>query len=247
MHWDFALILVFLAVAVPVLGRLRVRQILEAPRITKSQRLALYASTFVFQWLAAAVILWRCAVHGLPLESLGCAIPKPALTAAAAVVLTALLLANQIVSLKLIDSRPLSSQGLMPQLALKIFPQDASERLAFLVLAATVALCEEFIYRGFVQRLFQDLAGGFALAGVLASATMFGLAHLYQGRRGVFTTFIVGLIFSVVRVATGTLIPSIAAHLVADVAAAFLAPAKIRVALSREQSIAEVELFEHGE
>jgi membrane protease YdiL (CAAX protease family) len=42
------------------------------------------------------------------------------------------------------------------------------------------------------------------------------VAHVYQGRRGVITTFVVGLIFAFTRIWTGSLIPAIAAHIGMD-------------------------------
>ncbi len=73
MHWDFALILLFLGIAVPLLGRRRLRKLLQSPQTTKTDRLVLYASTIVFQWLAVALILWRTHVHAITPARLGLA------------------------------------------------------------------------------------------------------------------------------------------------------------------------------
>jgi membrane protease YdiL (CAAX protease family) len=231
MHWDFTLIFVFLGVAVPLLGRRRVRQLLSAPQTSKVDRLVLYGSTALFQWLAAGVTLWRIRAHGIPLSSLGVALPSPGLTAAVSAALAALLFFNQVVSLKRLTARPAEIKGVLPQLALKVFPQDTAERVAFVGLVITVAICEELLYRGFVQRVVQDWAGGFAAVGILGSAAMFSLAHLYQGRRGIISTCVVGLLFSAVRAWSGSLLAPFAAHFVADVTAGFLAPPRIRAAL----------------
>ena len=195
MHWDFALILIFLATAVPLLGRRRIRHLTRMPQTTKRDRLVLYASTVAFQWLAAAVVLWRTSAHQIPVAALGLAVPNPALTAIVSVVLASLILANQLVSLRRLATNPSEAQGVLPQLALKIFPQDSVERLAFFAVVVTVAVCEELIFRGFAQRVFEDWSGGLILAGVLGSAAMFAVAHLYQGRRGIITTFVIGLLF----------------------------------------------------
>ena len=80
MHWDFALILLFLGIALPLLGRRRVRQLMQSPSTTKLDRLSLYASTLAFQWLAAGVILWRAAAHGMRAAQLGFSIGNPSLT-----------------------------------------------------------------------------------------------------------------------------------------------------------------------
>jgi len=232
MHWDFALILIFFGTAVPLLGRRRIRQLMRMPETTKRNRLTLYASTVAFQWLAVAVVLWRANAHQIPLPRLGIAVPRPALTAIVSIVLAALVLANQLVSLRRLATHPAEAKGVLPQLALKIFPQDSIERLAFFAVVVTVAVCEELIYRGFVQRVFEDWSGGLIIAGILGSGIMFGLAHLYQGPRGLITTFVVGLLFAAIRAWTGSLLAPLIAHFVADITAGLLAPSRLRSALA---------------
>jgi membrane protease YdiL (CAAX protease family) len=231
MPWDFALMLIFLAVAVPWLGRRRIRQLFAMPQTTKMDRLSLYASTIAFQWLAAGLILWRTSVHGIRPAQLGLAIPNPRVTIAAAIVLSTLILLNQIFSLRRMATRPAEIKGILPQLALKVFPQDDVERLAFFALVATVAVCEEIIYRGFVQFVLQSWSGGIVMVGVIASAAFFALAHLYQGRRGLASTSLIGLLFSATRAWTGSLLAPLIAHFAADLAAGILAPGKLRAAL----------------
>jgi membrane protease YdiL (CAAX protease family) len=230
MPWDFALILIFLTVAVPWLGQRRIRQLFAMPETTKMDRLSLYASTIAFQWLALSLILWRTNVRGIRAAQLGLSVPNRAITIAAAIVLATLILLNQIYSLRRMATNPAEIQGILPQLALKVFPQDHVERLAFFALVATVALCEEIIYRGFVQFVFESWSGGVPTAGILGSAAIFALAHLYQGRRGLVSTALIGLLFSAIRAWTGSLVAPMIAHFVADLAAGFLAPGKLHTA-----------------
>ncbi|HEY0701402.1 MAG TPA: CPBP family intramembrane glutamic endopeptidase [Candidatus Acidoferrales bacterium] len=231
MPWDFALILIFLGVAVPLLGRRRVRQLLQIPSTTKEDRLRLYASTMAFQWLASGVILWRSLARGISTAQMGLAFPRPVLTFVISIVLVSLIFLNQLVGVRRLSAKSASNQGTVPQLAQKLFPQDAVERLAFFALVVTVALCEEFIYRGFVQNLFQTLAGGSAYFAVFGSAAFFSLAHLYQGRRGLISTFVVGLLFSAATAVSLSLIPAVAAHFVADFTAGMLAPKYLKRAM----------------
>lgn len=232
MHWDFALILIFLGAAVPLLGRRRIRQLMEAPQTTKMDRLTLYGSTVAFQWLATGVILWRAAAHGIRAAELGLLIPNPALTAVISVVLAALVFANQMFSLRRLTAKPAEINGILPQLALKLFPQDDIERLVFFGLVATVAICEELIYRGFVQRVLESWSGEQVFAGILGSAVFFALAHLYQGTRGLASTFLIGLLFSVIRALTGSLLAPIIAHFVADLTVGLVAPGRLRNTLT---------------
>ena len=113
------------------------------------------------------------------------------------------------------------------QMATRIFPRSRFERAAFLLVVLTVAFCEELIYRGFVQQLFTAWCGGLALAGIAVSAALFSFAHLYQGRRGLASTFAAGLLFAGVRWWCGSLLPAVVAHFVADLTIGFLAPKQL--------------------
>ncbi len=228
MHWDFALILLFLGTAVPWLGRRRVRQLMQMPQTTKQDRLLLYASTIVFQWVAAGVILWRTGARHVPLAALGFQIPNAGVVALISALLAALVLVNQLVSLHRISHGAAETQGILPDLAKKVFPQDSGERLVFFAVVITVSVCEELIYRGFAQYVFSNLLWESTLGGIPASAALFSLAHAYQGRKGIIATFIVALLFSTARSWTGSLIPPILAHFVADFTAGMLAPSRFR-------------------
>lgn len=227
MPWDFVLILVVLGVVVPWRGAVRVRHLMRGPDLTTTDRLALYASTMVFQSFAAGVVFWRCAVHHVSTVHLALSRgTDPQRTALVAVVLTALLASTQIISIRRLAKLPTSKQGFLRELQLKLMmPHSATERLAFFALVTIAAICEEFLYRGFVQAVFQDLASGSAIIGAVASAAFFATAHLYQGRRGLAATFTVGFLFSLVRMATTSLVPAMLAHFVTDLLAGFLAPA----------------------
>jgi membrane protease YdiL (CAAX protease family) len=239
MPWDFALIIIVLGIAVPALGRRRVRHLIALPDTTKTERLSLYASTLAFQWLAAGVILWRTSSHGIKPSELGLALFQPQLTVLITVVISLLLLANQLFSIKKLASQPSELQANVTQLALKLFPRDNVERLAFFALVATVSVCEELIYRGFALRAFEDWSHS-TLVGILCSSLLFSLAHIYQGRRGLISTFTVGVLFAGIRTWTGSLLPPIAAHFVADLTVGLLAPARIRRALASNAAVPEV-------
>lgn len=235
MHWDFALILIVLGVAVPLLGRRRIRHLIEVPDTTKIDRLVLYASTLAFQWLAVGIILWRTNAYGIRPPRLGLIFPQPILSITIAVVVSVLLFINQIFSLRRIASKPAELKGALMHVALKLFPRDKVERLAFFALVVTVAVCEEIIYRGFAQRVFEDWSHS-ALLGILASAILFSLAHLYQGRRGLVSTLTIGLLFSGIRAWTGSIVPTIVAHFVTDLSVGYLARSRIRAALATSKS-----------
>jgi len=228
MTWDFVVILIFLAIAVPLLGRHRVRQLLRMPQTTGRQRLRLYFSTIFGQWALAGVIAWRCNSHQVSMASLGVEISRPVLTALTSVALGGLLLTNQVFSIREIVKQPDPMGNRMPFLAMRIFPQNRGEQAAFVAVVATVSVCEEVIYRGFVQWAFQRASSGLVLAGVASSAIFFGAAHLYQGRKGMAVTGIMGFIFSAIRAWTKSLLPCVIAHFITDLSVGLLLPARLR-------------------
>jgi membrane protease YdiL (CAAX protease family) len=231
--WDFTVILTLLGVIVPWRGAVRVRRLLAQPTLSTSQKLSLYASTIAFQWFSVAVIYWRSMARHLSLNDLGLKVSAASNTLAFAIVFTILLCLNQRAGLRkmaraLADRRGLTDRpSFQFQFTQKILPRTSMEEAAFVALALTAGISEEFIYRGFVFALFSRAFGQSGVAILVATASSsiwFAVAHLYQGRRGVTTTFAVGLLFSAARVLSGNLIPAIVAHIGIDLVAGLYAP-----------------------
>ena len=192
-HSEFALILLVLArYAHCSAGGVVLRRLMEASSTTKADRLVLYASTIAFQWIAVALILWRTHAHNLLPASLGLAIPKPGLALITGILLSALILVEK-------SSRCGGSKSIPKAVrtgSLRTWPSRCFHKIPSSASALQpscrdcCAICEGLIYRGFAQRVFQDWATGWVGAtiavgiGVVGSAIMFSLAHLYQGRRG---------------------------------------------------------------
>lgn len=101
-------------------------------------------------------------------------------------------------------------------------PRTMTEVFVFAALACTAGLSEEFLYRGFAfaafARMSENVPQSVAIAALLSSV-WFAVAHWYQGRKGIITTFIVSIIFVIPRIWTGSLIPSMAAHAGVDLIA----------------------------
>ncbi len=115
----------------------------------------------------------------------------------------------------------------------KIMPRSAGETIVFAALACTAGISEEFLYRGFAftafVRMFVNFGPPNAAAAILSSA-WFSLAHLYQGRRGIITTFVVGLIFVLTRIWTGSVVPAVFTHFGIDLVVGIYASRLLRKA-----------------
>lgn len=218
MRWDLVTIILFLAVFMPWRGVLRMRAVRRLRNVDSSARARLYASTIVFQWLLVSITVWRALLRGWELRALGLGLPVSLRTVLFGLVPAAVLTVTQVIGVRKLRETP-AAQGVMVDLTKKIMPQAASELPLFIALVCTVSICEEALYRGFAFTFFQVLFGGSLLAATLTSSALFAVGHLYQGRRGIASTFVAGLAFAALRVYTGTIVPCIITHFAVDLAA----------------------------
>ncbi len=233
--WDFAIIFIFLIAVVPWRGLARVRSLLTRATVSSPERVSIYVSTIAMQWLATGITAWRCAVRGVSARSLGVSLPNAWVAIGVGIALAAVLGGVQLAGLRAMARVPVEQRGSLYALSRKIMPGSVTEAVIFLLLVFTVSTCEEFLYRGFMLAVLQNLFRS-TVAALLVSSIFFGVGHLYQGRRGIVMTFLLGVIFSLARVYTGSLVPGVIAHFVVDFLAGFAAPGSLEEILRPKTS-----------
>ena len=214
--WDFALIFLVLVTVVPWRGIVRVRTLLARPQLSSGERISMYGSTIAFQWLGAAIIVWRSVVHGLGPAALGLLPASRGSGIVLGVVMAATLGSVQLLSLRRLARVPVEQRGDLYQIAARLMPRELTEALVFVALVGTVSLCEELVFRGFVFAVLKELGGGSAALAIVGSSALFALGHVYQGRRGVANTFVLGLLMAGARSWSNSLLPAILMHLAVD-------------------------------
>jgi membrane protease YdiL (CAAX protease family) len=100
-----------------------------------------------------------------------------------------------------------------------VLPSTPQEFRVYIGAAITAGVCEEVLYRGYLLWYFQALVPG-SLA-IAAAILIFGLAHAYQGVRGIFSTGIAGAIAMAVYLLTGSLLAPMLLHAVLDLVNGF--------------------------
>ena len=213
-----ALFILFLVVGVPALSLSTARD----GQVRRMPRLALYISAAISQWVLAGLGLLIFFLSSLSAFSVGFRTVAPVAALAWAGALVALYIAGICLGFFL------ELRGWWPpeaELVYLLIPETRHEKFwSVLLLAPTAALCEEFLYRGFLlAQLTQWLRSG-AWAWV-ASSVAFGLAHVYQGWNGMVRAFLLGALLAYPVIHLGSLYPSMLAHgLIDALAFAWLGP-----------------------
>jgi uncharacterized protein len=92
-----------------------------------------------------------------------------------------------------------------------MLPHGVAEIAAWIALSVTAGICEETIFRGYLQRQFVALTRN-APAGILLSAVVFGAGHAYQGFRLAILIGVFGAMFGILAYWRGTVRPGMIVH-----------------------------------
>jgi uncharacterized protein len=96
-----------------------------------------------------------------------------------------------------------------------VFPQSPTEVVLWVTLSITAGFCEEFIYRGYLQKQILALTGSLPAAVVLQGA-IFGVQHIYQGAKSMVVIMVYGMLFGVLAVVRNSLRPGMMQHAAQD-------------------------------
>ena len=100
----------------------------------------------------------------------------------------------------------------------QLLPKTAGEKGLFVILSCSAGVGEEIAYRGFLIPAL-TLVLGSAWGGAVLSSAVFGLLHAYQGWLGMVRTGVMGMVFAISVLVTGSLWPAMAAHAILDIIA----------------------------
>jgi uncharacterized protein len=92
-----------------------------------------------------------------------------------------------------------------------MLPHRGIELTLWIALSVTAGICEETIFRGYLQRQFMALTKS-TPAGILLSAATFGAAHAYQGFQMVILISLYGAMFGILAHWRASVRPGMIAH-----------------------------------
>ena len=208
-------------VGVPLLAKRSYRTLVFRLRVDPSVRTRFLVSSIVTKWTYVAVVALVGVFAGVGPAAIGLALGHGSPTGRLVTIeVIVVVLATSVPTvLRLQRASPGSLPRARRQLegAIALLPRTRAERRLFAAVAVTAGITEEIIYRGFgiayVRWLHPGIGG---LAIVVVTSAAFGLAHTYQGRRGVLLTAAIGAVLGWLTLISGSLLPAIALHTLLD-------------------------------
>jgi uncharacterized protein len=207
----------------PFAGRRRYRRLLETLPHDPGARLRHYRRGIIGEWSAVGLLVMIGVLAGRSPASVGLTGGAHPGAATAEVLEVALVLAASAVVFRAPALRTTIQRQARGFVAL--LPRTADERATFALLAVTAGVCEELIFRGFGFAYVEWLWPGVTHFWLIAiTSAAFGVAHLYQGVRGVLLTGLVGAVLASLVLATGSLVPAMVIHALVDLRVLALPP-----------------------
>jgi uncharacterized protein len=207
--WHTALVIAALAVNA-YSGWLHSAKLRES---TTVNRPALYLRTIIVEWLILALVLLGVRLHKSPLsivlgerwrsasrilQDLGIAIAFLAVSVSAVSMLG-----------------PHGQQAGTDPAVRFLMPQTMNEKWLWVVVALSAGICEEAVYRGYLQHQFITFTRSLP-AGILLSAVLFGASHAYQGFRPALLICLGGLMSGTLAWWRRSVRPGMIAHALQD-------------------------------
>jgi membrane protease YdiL (CAAX protease family) len=97
-----------------------------------------------------------------------------------------------------------------------LLPHGGSEIAVWMALSVTAGICEETLFRGYLQRQFMALTQNAPL-GILLSAAMFGTVHAYQGFAKAIQIGLLGAMYGTLAHWRRSVRPGMIAHAMQDI------------------------------
>jgi membrane protease YdiL (CAAX protease family) len=97
-----------------------------------------------------------------------------------------------------------------------LLPHGRTEMLLWIALSISAGICEEALFRGYLQRQFIAFTGNVA-AGIVLSAAVFGAAHSYQGSARAVQIGLLGAMGGVLAHWCKSVRPGMFAHALQDI------------------------------
>lgn len=192
------------------------RMLKKQLNIDPTARLLFYRTQVLWEWSWVVVLALIVIPIPEPLKWLGLVLPNQF----GWIILLALLI-GVVLSIILLRRNPKAMAAMRRSLESSslLLPTTPSERTWFAISAITAGICEELLYRGFLMSylptIFPMFAQQFIVISII-SGIVYGLSRAYLGMQGIGQTALTGFSFAIVYFLSGSLLPAMIFHILAE-------------------------------
>lgn len=180
-------------------------------------RMRVYEQTIFFEWLVLALVLAGVWLHGSPIA----AVLGERWRSMRQVFLDfGIAFVFLVLSIAVMSIFGAHSNAPDPNVGV-LMPHGGVEKAVWIALALTAGICEEALFRGYLQRQFMAFTKNAAL-GILLAAAAFGAAHSYQGFTHALQIGLLGAMLGGLAYWRKTVRPGMISHVAQDVLAIFV-------------------------
>lgn len=232
MVWGFWLVIIFTLVYEPIIGYYGFQKFKVDVRRNEHARLKYYKNISIGLWVPTVFILLLVVFTDLTLTDIGLSIPSINTDILGSLVTYSVFAIGLLyvcgilyysigyhVSDKIRTKLAKAKEKEWGESSLvDIMPVTAREKKVWNYVSLTAGVTEEIIYRGFLLLALTYLFPTLSIWLIIViSSLLFGLAHTYQGfLTGVVRTTIVGVLFSIIYIGIGSILPLIVLHFLID-------------------------------
>lgn len=103
-----------------------------------------------------------------------------------------------------------------------LLPRGPVEILLWILVSISAGICEELVFRGYLQKQLAQLSGS-GMVAVAGQAVVFGIGHGYQGTKQVVVIIVLGALYGFLALGCRSLRPGMMAHAWSDIFGGILA------------------------
>ena len=218
MYVVFLLVLIGIFVTLTVKGAIRGRKEFR----TEQMRCKRYVHMILNIWIATLVVFAMMFIGNITLANIGFRgvnFNHNRWFTVITLVLSGLLLlqsVTQLISSKEAKEKMIQALSEDPEV-MDLLPRTKREKCLWFWVSFTAGTTEEILYRGFLVFLLQTIFVGISpLLIILTASLAFGIAHFYQGVKGIIKTGIVGAVLMSLFLVTDSLLLPMILHFIVD-------------------------------
>ena len=200
-----------------VVAAIAVRGVIYADAMRAASRVQIYELTLLMEWLVFAFVLLGVWLARSPLASV---LGERWSSARDFARDLGIGIAYSILS-TIVLSMLLPHSAAADRSVRFLLPQGRKETILWIALSVSAGICEEALYRGYLQKQFAALTNS-VVAGIVLSGAAFGLSHAYQGPHLALVIAIDGMMLGALAQWRRTVRPGMISHALKDSLAPFL-------------------------